>query len=600
MPVAAGDVVVSAERFLAGRAHPPGDPRNPSRRAPPSGRICAAWARPAGRIVLVGPEGNEGVARALAFLRDEGCGPDGPGGRGDQPDHPGAPPGRARASSSSSGPTPRALDRAARQARRLSSLPPLPVGPPRSSGRGRGASARRSSDRRRPRRPARMPPGRVRRGLHQGLPGRRGAPVLPLRTEPWSWRSVECAGIVAVLRGVSRTAFLSRLDEGDARPGSPSTPTNSPRRPRHEAPVRARPSWPPEDLADARAFSPGRGVLGTLPCPSPPTARTSGTSGGSIRTGPRSRSAWTGTEAAAAWLRSRPGSDSRGRGTRAGHYPEAACPASRASVKDRVRAGGASSRSKKLPGRLPRGLRTALDERDSGSLRPRGPRAAALAAELGKGRLGPGDLLRRGRLRSRPGGGPRRAIARTDADLEAARPPRRPGCAARRGSPCRAGTSPWCPRASAEALLADRDPAVVEPYDDRLYLVRPCGGRPDPGAPGPGRDELAARERKLEDEVLAAPLGPASRAALPEIRAVLGADPGPRPGPGPGPARAGPGLGPAGPPPTADSGAHGRAASRPARRTRDLGLTYTPLDAPGSTAGDHDLRVQHGRQDRGS
>ncbi|MCX7023518.1 MAG: hypothetical protein NT080_02730 [Spirochaetes bacterium] len=71
VPVAPGDVVVSAERFLRSSGI------NPEilETVPGStafGRLAVARAHRPGFITLVGPEGNENVARALEFITGEG------------------------------------------------------------------------------------------------------------------------------------------------------------------------------------------------------------------------------------------------------------------------------------------------------------------------------------------------------------------------------------------------------------------------------------------------------------------------------------------------------------------------------------------------
>lgn len=210
VPVSPGDVVVSAERFLRdGRILPEILEILPGSSA--FGRICAARARRPGRIVLVGPEGNEGVARALAFLRDEGVARtvlvDGAINRITQAaSWPGA---RfvfvLRADAAS-------LDKSARQARRLSSLASLPAAPP-GFGSGEGEY---------------LLDGPLTATTAGALPETARAVAVEDFTKVFlddgelrSFRTgrellvkapVECAGIVAVLRGVSRPAFLSRLD----------------------------------------------------------------------------------------------------------------------------------------------------------------------------------------------------------------------------------------------------------------------------------------------------------------------------------------------------------------------------------------------------
>lgn len=110
------------------------------------------------------------------------------------------------------------------------------------------------------------------------------------------------------------------------------------------------------------------------------------------------------------------------------------------------------------------------------------------------------------------------SIARTDAELEAARSAAETRLAARHGVWLSGRDFALVPRAQAEALLADRELAVVEPYDDRLYLVRPAADARILGLRD-RRDELAARERRLEDGVLLR-LSALIAEALPEIRAA--------------------------------------------------------------------------------
>ena len=212
--VVPGDVVVSAERFLRdARILPEILEALPGGTA--FGRICVARARRPGRIVLVGPEGNEGVARVLAFLRDEGAARtvlvDGAINRITQASSwPGARlvfTLRAEAST---------LDRAARQARRLASLASLPAAP---EGFGTGEGEKVLDGPLTPTTAAALP--RTARNvsvedftkvfLDDGeLRSFRAGRGLYVRVP------IECAGIVAVLRGVSRKAFLARLDEATA------------------------------------------------------------------------------------------------------------------------------------------------------------------------------------------------------------------------------------------------------------------------------------------------------------------------------------------------------------------------------------------------
>ncbi len=214
VPVTAGDVVVSAERFLRdGRILPEILDILPGSSA--FGRICAARAHRPGRVVLVGPEGNEGVARALALLRDEGAARtvlvDGA---------------IYRISQVAAWPWARfvfvlradaaSLDKSARQARRLSFLASLPPTPADFGSReGELALA-----------------GPLTAAVAENLPETVRAVTVEDFTKVFlddgelrSFRArrvlfvrnpLECAGIVAVLRAVSRDAFLSRLDEGTA------------------------------------------------------------------------------------------------------------------------------------------------------------------------------------------------------------------------------------------------------------------------------------------------------------------------------------------------------------------------------------------------
>lgn len=162
------------------------------------------------------------------------------------------------------------------------------------------------------------------------------------------------------------------------------------------------------------------------------------------------------------------------------------------------------------------GLRSALDE-ETRTVFGLGPAASDLAAELAKGGSDPetffvSDVYDPALAEVRT------AIARTDADLEAARLSAETRLAARHGVRLSGRDFALVPRAAAEALLADRDLAVVEPYDDRLYLVRPAADSRVLGLRD-RRDELAARERHLEDGVLLR-LSALVAAALPEIRAA--------------------------------------------------------------------------------
>lgn len=212
VPVSPGDVVVSAERFLRDSRILP-EILEALSGSSAFGRICVARARRPGRLVLVGPEGNEGVARALTFISGEGIARtilvDGAINRITQvASWPGA---RfvftLRADSST-------LEKAARQARRLSRLASLPT-PPEGFGSSEGEVRLR---------------GPLTAAAAAALPGRVRAVAVEDFTKIFlddsELRSFlggralyvraasECAGIVAVLRGVSRRAFLERLDEG--------------------------------------------------------------------------------------------------------------------------------------------------------------------------------------------------------------------------------------------------------------------------------------------------------------------------------------------------------------------------------------------------
>lgn len=162
------------------------------------------------------------------------------------------------------------------------------------------------------------------------------------------------------------------------------------------------------------------------------------------------------------------------------------------------------------------GLRAALDE-DTREAFGLGPAASVLAAELAKGGSDP-ETFFVSEAYDPALAEVRAAIARTDADLEAARSSAETRLAARYGVRLAGRDFALVPRAQAEALLADRDLAVVEPYDDRLYLVRPAADSRTLGLRD-RRDELAARERKLEDEVLRR-LSGLIAGALPEIRSA--------------------------------------------------------------------------------
>ncbi len=209
-----GDVVVSAERFLRdSRILPEILEVLPGSSA--FGRVCLVRAGRPGSLVLVGPEGNEGVARALAFLRDEGAAGtvlvDGAINRVTQvASWPGA---RfvftIRAD-------PAGADRAAREASRLSLLASLPRAP-RGFGEGEGEASiegplTATTAAALPKGVRSVAVGDFTKVFLDGpelksfLAGR----SLFVREAP------ECAGIVAVLRGVSRASFLERLDDATA------------------------------------------------------------------------------------------------------------------------------------------------------------------------------------------------------------------------------------------------------------------------------------------------------------------------------------------------------------------------------------------------
>lgn len=205
-----GDVVVSAERFLRdSRILPEVLEVLPGASA--FGRICLARAHRPGRLVLVGPEGNEAVASVLSLLKNEGWARtvlvDGAINRVTQVAiWPGA---RfvftVRAD-------PSTLDKSARQVRRLARLASLPVMPERF-GSGEGES---------------VLDGPLTASSAAALPKSARAVAVADFTKVFlddaelrsflGQRSLfvrspsECAGIVAVLRGVSRASFLDRLD----------------------------------------------------------------------------------------------------------------------------------------------------------------------------------------------------------------------------------------------------------------------------------------------------------------------------------------------------------------------------------------------------
>ncbi len=70
VPVEPGDVVVSAERFLVSSGILP-ELLEAVPGSTPFGRLAVARARRPGSVTLVGPEGNDNVARVLGFLHDE-------------------------------------------------------------------------------------------------------------------------------------------------------------------------------------------------------------------------------------------------------------------------------------------------------------------------------------------------------------------------------------------------------------------------------------------------------------------------------------------------------------------------------------------------
>ncbi len=109
----------------------------------------------------------------------------------------------------------------------------------------------------------------------------------------------------------------------------------------------------------------------------------------------------------------------------------------------------------------------------------------------------------------------REEIARSDSALESLRSAAETRLAARHGVRMAGREFVLVNRSAAEQVLTDRELAIVEPYDDRLCLVRLAEDSATLGLRA-RRDELAARERILEDRVLARLSGSVS-AALPEL-----------------------------------------------------------------------------------
>jgi hypothetical protein len=209
-----GDVVVSAERFLVDSQVLP-EILDVLPGASAFGRICVARANRPGRLVLVGPEGNEGVTRVLALLRDEALARtvlvDGAINRITQV---AAWPGSRFVFTLRAEPA--TLDKAVRQAGRLSRLISLPAMPP-GFGSEEGEAVLRG--------PltaataAALPKAARAVAVEDftkvflddaELKGFLGERRLFVRT------ALECSGIVAVLRGVSRQAFIDKLDEATA------------------------------------------------------------------------------------------------------------------------------------------------------------------------------------------------------------------------------------------------------------------------------------------------------------------------------------------------------------------------------------------------
>jgi hypothetical protein len=208
--VCPGDVVVSAERFLRdSRILPEVLEVLPGASA--FGRICLARAHRPGRLVLVGPEGNEAVALVLSLLTIEGWARtvlvDGAINRVTQV---AVWPGARFVFTVRADPS--TLDRSARQVRRLARLASLPVTPERF-GSGEGEA---------------VLDGPLTASSAAALPKSARAVAVADFTKVFlddaelksflGQRSLfvrspsECAGIVAVLRGVSRASFLGKLD----------------------------------------------------------------------------------------------------------------------------------------------------------------------------------------------------------------------------------------------------------------------------------------------------------------------------------------------------------------------------------------------------
>ena len=159
------------------------------------------------------------------------------------------------------------------------------------------------------------------------------------------------------------------------------------------------------------------------------------------------------------------------------------------------------------------GLRRSLDERTRDAFEL-APAAETLTAELGRGGSDP-ETFYVADAYDPALAEVRAAIARTDSGLEAARSAAETRLAARHGVRLAGRDFALVPRSAAEALLGDRELVVVEPYDDRLYLVRLAADAGTLELRG-RRDELASRERELEDAVLRR-LSRFVSEALPEI-----------------------------------------------------------------------------------
>jgi DNA mismatch repair protein MutS2 len=145
------------------------------------------------------------------------------------------------------------------------------------------------------------------------------------------------------------------------------------------------------------------------------------------------------------------------------------------------------------------GLRKALDgeTRAAFSLEPV---AEALISELSKGGSDPESFFVADAYDPELAA-VRRAIAKVDADLEAARSAAETRLASKHNVRLSGRDFALVPRAAAQGLFADRELAIVEPYDDRLYLVR-LASDADTLALRGRRDDLASQERDLEEKVL--------------------------------------------------------------------------------------------------